>query len=299
MKNRVMRSAAVAAGFLWLMAVDGRAQGQAPAAPPAVVAGIPVNYDEALTGNYALPDPLVLLNGQRVKSQKEWMGKRRGEILRLFEENQFGASPGRPKGMTFDVFDRGTPAFAGKAIRRQVTIYFSADKSGPKVDLLLYLPAGAKQRAPVLLNLNFAANSSVVDDPGVKQGEVWGRDQKRVPAPKNSVFGRLTVEPLLARGIGVATMYYGDIDPDFAGGVQFGVRRLYLKAGESAPGPGEWGGDCGLGLGGEPGGGLSGDRSGGGFEEDCDFGGVAAGQDGVVGGGSGSADCFGGGELFG
>jgi hypothetical protein len=49
------------------------------------------------------------------------------------------------------------------------------------------------------------------------------------------------VEPLLAKGIGVASVYYGDIDPDFAGGVQLGVRRLYLKPGQTEPEPGEWG----------------------------------------------------------
>jgi len=47
--------------------------------------------------------------------------------------------------MSFDVFDDGTLALDGKAIRRQVTIYFSKDKSGTKMDLLLYLPAGAKK----------------------------------------------------------------------------------------------------------------------------------------------------------
>src|SRR6185295_10169813 len=120
----------------------------------------------------------------------------------------FGRSPGRPPKMSFDVFDKGTPALDGKALRRQVTVYFSADKSGPKMDLLLYLPAGAPKPVPLLLNLSFAANSSTVDDPGIKAGEVWGRDKKKVPAPKGGTFGRLNVAPLLAQGIGVATVYY-------------------------------------------------------------------------------------------
>jgi hypothetical protein len=36
-------------------------------------------------------------------------------------------------------------------------------------------------------------------------------------------------------------MYYGDIDPDFAGGATLGVRGLYLKPGEKQPAPDEWG----------------------------------------------------------
>jgi hypothetical protein len=35
--------------------------------------------------------------------------------------------------MSFNVFDQGTPALDGKAIRRQVTVFFSKGHSGPKV----------------------------------------------------------------------------------------------------------------------------------------------------------------------
>ena len=116
-----------------------------------------------------------------------------------------------------------------------MTIYFSRDKAGPKMDLLVYLPAEARKPVPVLLNLSFTANSNVVDDPGVKPGEVWNRDKKRVPAPQGSNFGKLDVLPFLASGIAVATVYYGDIDPDFPGGIQHGVRSLFLKPGQTVP----------------------------------------------------------------
>jgi (4-O-methyl)-D-glucuronate---lignin esterase len=217
------------------------ASGQTQNAPPKVVAGIPVNYDEALVGSYTLPDALGLTDGKPVRDAKTWSQKRRPEIVRLFEENQFGRSPGRPANMSFDVFDKGTPALDGKALRRQVTVYFSSDKNGPKMDLLIYLPAAARKPVPLLLNLSFVANSSAVDDPGIKPGEVWGRDKKKVPAPKGAAFGRLNVAPLLAQGIGVATVYYGDIDPDFDGGIANGVRALYLKPGQNQPAPDEWG----------------------------------------------------------
>ncbi|MGO9259048.1 MAG: acetylxylan esterase [Bryobacteraceae bacterium] len=211
-----------------------------PPANPAPIAGIPVNYDEAKVGNYTLPDPLTLADGKRVRDAKTWNEKRRPEIVRLFEENEYGRSPGRPKDMTFDVFDKGTPALDGKAMRRQVTVYFSADKSGPKMDLLLYLPADARKPVPLLLNIGFSANSSTVDDPGVKPGEVWGRDKKRGPAPKGGI-GHLNVAPFLAAGFGVATVYYGDIDPDFLGGIPYAVRSLYSKPGQTGPEPDEWG----------------------------------------------------------
>jgi hypothetical protein len=229
--------------FLALAAVwtAGAAYAQPqPPVSPKPVAGIPVNYDESQVGDYTLPDPLTLANGKKVRDAKTWMEKRRPEIVRLFEENEYGRCPGRPRGMTFDVFDKGTPAFDGKAIRRQVTVHFSADKNGPKMDLLLYLPAQAHKPAPVLLNISFSANSSTVDDPGVKPGEVWNRDKQRAPAPKGGI-GRLNVLPFLEAGFGVATVYYGDIDPDFLGGIPYGVRALYLKSGQKEPAPDEWG----------------------------------------------------------
>ncbi len=197
------------------------------------------NYDESQVGTYTLPDPLVLASGQRVRDADTWYKKRRPEIVKLFETNMQGRSPGRPAAMSFDVFDKGTPALDGKAIRRQVTVYFSADKTGPKMDMPIYLPAGAKKPVPLLLCLNFSANA--IDDPGAKAGEVWNREKKKVPARSGLGFGKMKIDDFLAAGFGVATVYYGDIDPDFAGGVPFGVRALYLKPGQTEPAPDEWG----------------------------------------------------------
>jgi hypothetical protein len=209
------------------------AYAQADKAPASVVAGIPANYDETRVGTYTLPDPLVLANGKPVRDAKTWNEKRRPEIVKLFEENEYGRSPGRPAKMSFEVFDEGTPAFDGKAIRRQVTVHFGPDH---KMDLLLYLPAHATKPAPFLLNLSFSANSNTVDDPGVKVGEVWGPDKKKIPAAQGRRFGRIDVVRLLDAGFGFGTIYYGDIDPDFAGGFEYGVRAQY-----PAPKPDEWG----------------------------------------------------------
>src|SRR5438132_13757244 len=115
----------VCAAILTCCIATRAANGQsatAPAAtaPPTVVAGIPVNYDEAHVGTYTLPDPLVLANGKPVRDAKTWTGTRRPEIVRLFEENEYGRAPERPAGMSFEFFEPGTPALDGKAIRRQV-----------------------------------------------------------------------------------------------------------------------------------------------------------------------------------
>jgi hypothetical protein len=212
-----------------------------PAPPPAVVAGISVNYDEAKVGTYTLPDPLLMSNGKRVTDAATWRRQRRPEILRMFETTQFGRAPGRPAKVTVDAFDKGTPALGGTAIRRQTTLYFTADRNGPKAELLEYLPANATGPVPLLLQISFSPNANVVDDPGIKPGEMWGRDKKRVPAPPPYPAGRVDVAPFLASGIGFATLYYGDIEPDFIGGIPSGIRGQYLKPGQTKFAPDEWG----------------------------------------------------------
>jgi hypothetical protein len=212
-------------------------------APDEVKAGIGVNYTEAKAGTYTLPDPLKLANGTPVPNSRAWFKKRRPEIVKLFEENQYGRMPDRPRNMSFNVFDRATPAFERKAVRRQATIYFTRDKSGPSVDVLLYLPANAVGPVPVLLNVGFAANNLAVSDPGVKVG--WSFDpvkKQRVPAvPGKFNFGGIDVISVIDKGFGLATVNYGDINPDSPHGLPYGVRSLYLKPGQTAPAPDEWG----------------------------------------------------------
>ncbi len=207
---------------------------------PTNVAGIPVNYDESKVPAYTLPDPLKLQNGESVDSPKTWFEKRRKEILRLFETEQFGKFPGR-ENVSFRVFENGTPVFNGTAIRKQVTIYFTGDTSDNTADLLIYLPAKAKNPSPLLLMIGFSANSLIVDDPGVKQGTVWNREGRRIPASEGRRFGSIDIGKFISNGIGFATIYYGDIEPDFPGGIKYGIRGRYLKPGKNWPAPDEWG----------------------------------------------------------
>lgn len=204
------------------------------------IAGIPVNYDESKTGIYTLPELLVLQNGEKVTNAKTWMKKRRPEILHLYETEQFGKCPERPK-RDFNVFDSGTPAFDGKAIRKQVTLYFTEDTADYKADLLLYLPASVQKPVPVFLTVGFMPNSLMINDQGIKEGNMWGRDGKRIPVQNGRRQSSLNVEQFISEGIGVATIYYGDIEPDFAEGIKYGIRGHYLKEVETWPAPDEWG----------------------------------------------------------
>jgi len=112
----------------------------------------PSTTTEARTGSYTLPDPLAFADGSPVADARAWREKRRPELLKLIEDNEYGRVPPRPLAMTFDVFDRGTPAFNGRALRKQVTIYFTANRTEHYVDVLYYLPTTTTGPVPVLLN---------------------------------------------------------------------------------------------------------------------------------------------------
>ncbi|SEB59987.1 acetylxylan esterase [Terriglobus roseus] len=215
-----------------------------PPNAPEDVAGIPVNYDESKVGTYTLPDPLVMSDGSPVTTTKQWETNRRPEIVRLFETQQFGIAPGKPAALSFDVFDAGTPALNGKAIRKQVMIWFNKEKTGPHIQLLEYIPAAkfaAHKPAPMLLSINFGVVQNAAADPGIKPEQVWDpKTNTRVDAASGHNFGKLNTDALLDAGIGIATFYYGNVDPDYVGGFSNGIRATNLKSQAERPGD-AWG----------------------------------------------------------
>jgi len=146
--------------------------------------------------------------------------------------------------MTFEPASTDNQALGGKAIRKQVAVNFSGTKDGPRMHLLIYLPAAAKgRRVPLFLGLNFTGNHAVNRDPGIRLGAVWSRGEKR-PATeetRGATASRWPLERILERGYGVATAHYYDIEPDFDGGIRYGVRPLFFKPGQTAPSADDWG----------------------------------------------------------
>jgi hypothetical protein len=210
---------------------------------------VPENRDESKVPPYTLPDPLALSDGQRVTDAATWTQQRRPEILELFRIEMFGRRPPAPAELKYKVFDETRAALGGKAIRKQVTIYFSADELGPRMDLLLYVPANANGPVPAFLGLNFGGNQAIHRDPGIKMSESWQRprtDQNVVnnlatEASRGMEANRWDVDAILHRGYALATAYYGDIDPDFDDGFKNGVHPLFYKGEQTKPAADEWG----------------------------------------------------------
>jgi len=221
------------------------------AALPALAQQPDTIYDEAKIPPYELPDPLKMENGAKVTSAEMWRKKRRPEIFQLFETQVFGRAPGKPPGLRFEVANVDEKALGGKATRKEVTIFFTGKSDGPTASLLLYLPNERKTPAPLFLGLNFRGNHAIHDDPGITLNKSWHSNNKDGSVENNKATeksrgaekSRWSVEMAIARGYGVGTIYYGDIDPDFHGERSWknGVQPSFYKEGQTEPAADEWG----------------------------------------------------------
>jgi len=179
--------------------------GQQPQLPPNYPPGL---YDESKVPQYSLPDPLVMLNGEKVTDTKTWKEKRRPEILKLFETHVYGRTMvGRPKEMTWEVISTNSNAMNSRAIAKSVTIYFTGKKDGPKMDLNIILPANTGKPVPIFL-----------------------------------MPGRGRYQPvLLNRGYGLVSFNPWDVEPDSReGSYEQSIRKVFAEPGQTEAGPDEW-----------------------------------------------------------
>lgn len=208
------------------------------------------NYKEAKVPDYQLPPLLVNEEGQEILSATDWQLHRRPTLLNQFAEHIYGHTPLFPYELRVETLETEANALEGIAVRKQVRIWIrQGDKSLP-LDLLLYLPGNDEPKAyPIFLALNFYGNQSIHADPHIRLTESWVRNNENFGITKNKATdasrgvrsSRWSVEEILDRGYGLATMYYGDIDPDFDDGFQNGIHPFAYSAGQSQPKPTEWG----------------------------------------------------------
>lgn len=210
-----------------------------------LMAAPPPNYDEAKVPPYTLPDPLVCEDGTKVADAEAWKTKRRPELLRLFEKEVYGHTPlGRPAEMTFVPVSEKKDARGGKAVRLETDVRLFGKADGPTLRLLVYLPAAAEKPVPVFLALNFEGNHAVTTEPDIPLPAGWVPNnrganlQDNQPSEKTRGVqaDRWQIDYALAHGYGVATAYYGDLDPDFDDGFKNGVHAV-----TGVPKEGEWG----------------------------------------------------------
>ena len=204
------------------------------------------NYDESKVPKYTLPDPLTCADGTKVAGAKAWRA-RRAEIYDIFATQMYGKMPAAPEALAFKVTSPNVRALGGKALRREVAVTFLPGGKGPAMSILIYLPAGDTGRVPLFVGMNFQGNHTIQADPGITITKSWVASRRSgvvknraTEKSRGAAASRWPVEQVLARGYGVATIYYGDIDPDFHDKFANGVHPLFYRKGQTAPKSDEW-----------------------------------------------------------
>lgn len=225
--------------FLLLLATGLHAQTSTPAPKPRPG----VNYDEAKVGDLPLPD-------LKLTTAEEWTKTRRPEILKLFQDHVFGKAPaniGTPK---FQVTATKTDALGGLATRKFIHISLPERPAWQGMDVMLYTPNSASKPVPCFVGPSFGGNHAVSTEKDVPLSTRWMReskekhivDHKATEATRGTESSRWPLEMILKAGFGVATYYYGDVEPDSAEGWKTGLRAAVSPDGANTVWKdGEWG----------------------------------------------------------
>jgi rhamnogalacturonyl hydrolase YesR len=158
------------------------------------------NLDESKVPPYEEPDPLLTKEGRRVSTAKEWEKEQKPAIYELFEKNVYGRMPTVKIPVRATTTSVDPSAVEGLAIRKEVTLWFSPADTAARLHVVMYLPKNIHKPVPVFVGYSFGGNATVRESPQ------W------------------PLKEILARGYGVVSAWYWDIEPDRADGWQTGIR---------------------------------------------------------------------------
>ena len=205
------------------------------------------NHDETNVPKFEVPDPLLRFNGKIVNNPRKWVEKRRPELLRFFESKVYGRVPGKLDEVSFKVVEQAKNVLNGRAKRKQVEIVLTKNERSLRFTILIYLPKD-KSKTPLFLGYNFYGNHTITNDPEVIVTEAWSSNNDafgitdNTPSEKSrSVRAhRWAIEKILNAGYGLATIYYGEVDPD-KNDFSDGLHALFYSSDQQKPKTDEWG----------------------------------------------------------
>ena len=211
-----------------------------------------VNYDEAAIPPYVLPELLKTASGASVKNSQQWEKERRPEVFALFEQHVFGRTPppetwGK---VAFEILSVKRDALNGKAVRKLLRITLPKFPQWKGIEMMLHTPAQAKGAVPCFVGCSFGGNQCVSPDPDVPISTRWMRpskegyvvDNRATESSRGTEKERWQLELAMESGFGVATYYYGDVEPDHADGWREGLRAALSPQGPATEWKdGDWG----------------------------------------------------------
>ncbi len=205
------------------------------------------NYDESKVPLFEVPDPLTSFSGEKINNAQDWARERKPELLQFFEKKVYGKVPGKLDDFSVKVLEHSDQAINGKAKRKQVELTFERNSKKLSFTILIYTPKKVA-KAPVFLGHNFYGNHTISTDENVIISKAWARNNETFGIEENKLSeksrgvrsSRWAIEKIIDGGFGLATIYYGEVDPD-KNDFSDGVHRLLYDEQQQEPNTGEWG----------------------------------------------------------
>lgn len=173
-----------------------------------------VNYDESKANPYpTLPDPLVLKNGQKVRTARQWWTKRRAEIVEDFDREIYGRVPKVTPRVKWEVVSTKREKNGEFPVITKQLVGRVDNSSYPlvKVDIELKLTTPANAAGPVPVIMEF--------------GWVWPTGSRPPQPPPGPTWQ----QQVLARGWGYAVLLPTTVQADHGAGLTQGVIGLVNK----------------------------------------------------------------------
>ncbi|MDQ3819269.1 MAG: acetylxylan esterase, partial [Acidobacteriota bacterium] len=187
-----------------------------------------VNTDEAKANPYTnLPDPLLLKNGKRVRTPKDWWAKRRPEIVEDFDREIYGRVPKVTPEVKWEVTSTTRETNGAVPVITKKLVGHVDNSSYPSINvdiqLTLTTPANAIGPVPVMMEFGFVFPAGFRPPPGM------------APPP-----GPTWQQQVLSKGWGYAVLIPTSVQADNGAGLTQGIIGLCNK-GQPRPRPDDWG----------------------------------------------------------
>lgn len=193
-----------------------------------------------------LPDPLIMLSGEPVKTAFDWRAKRRPELLQLARYYMYGYEPARPERFSSKELFRDGMALGGKATLREVELKFG-EKENVGFRLLIVTPNKVPGEIPCFVGVNFCGNHAVLPHPKIAIPSQWiyesctgDKSNRASEADRGRQTDVWCVEQIIDRGYALATFYGGDLDTDDKD-MSDGLYRHFYKPGQVEREPSDFG----------------------------------------------------------
>ncbi len=190
------------------------------------------NYHESKANPYPnLPDPLLLLDRERVTTPELWWSKRRPELVELFDREVYGRVPPNVPRITWSVKSTTNGMNGDVPIVTKELVGHADNSADPAIDvniqLTLTTPANATKPVPVVMQFagyffGFGPPPGYTPPPGGRGNPPFPLGAGRGGPPPGPTWQ----SQVLAKGWGYAMINTGSIQADNGAGLTRGIIGL-------------------------------------------------------------------------